>query len=429
MALLMIAPAIYSTPVGDGSSSAGTGLSVIILMPTRGNYTYGDEVPFAGMPRSASNRSCNRCSYEWISSIDGIIGRGVGFSVKNLSVGSHAIEFKVKDEYGVTASATKNIIIKPAPLNARIVSPKPEKIYTEGEVPLDSTVSGGVAPYTHTWRSDEEALANDKEYMARFTAGNYSLKLEVRDSAGSYAVDTAYLAVVTKESPVAQHLSIEIEYPRNYEKTKEGASVSFEAEVSGGTKPYSYTWSSDEGVLGNKDEFILSNLSKPAGEWKTINLKVYDANGDYDSESVMIGFYQVCNKDGVCYTNAHTKAGEDYLNCPQDCPSGSPDGYCDKVKDARCDPDCKWLEDPDCVCNLDGLCDLGVENYANCLQDCPSGSEDGYCDKVKDARCDPDCKKGEDSDCTRNDSYEYFILIVLILVLLTVYLRLRRRML
>lgn len=50
------------------------------------------------------------------------------------------------------------------------------------------------------------------------------------------------------------------------------------------------------------------------------------------------------------------------------------------------------------VCNYDFKCDPG-ENHANCMQDCLSGSEDNFCDKLKDGRCDPDCTPEEDTDC------------------------------
>jgi putative hemolysin len=46
----------------------------------------------------------------------------------------------------------------------------------------------------------------------------------------------------------------------------------------------------------------------------------------------------------------------------------------------------------------DGVCSLG-ENYENCPEDCPSGSFDMYCDGVKDGICDPDCTPKTDSDC------------------------------
>ncbi len=120
--------------------------------------------------------------------------------------------------------------------------------------------------------------------------------------------------------------------------------------------------------------------------------------------------------------------GEDYKTCPQDCPSGSFDGYCDMVNDGICDPDCTPDADPDCT-NItnnetqnetqnknrtqnknktiapvgkcgDGICE-SFESYKNCPRDCPSGGEDGYCDKVKDLICDPDCKQGEDPDCKK----------------------------
>jgi len=44
------------------------------------------------------------------------------------------------------------------------------------------------------------------------------------------------------------------------------------------------------------------------------------------------------------------------------------------------------------------VCD-SMENHKNCPQDCPSGSEDGYCDWIEDGICDPDCYPWEDLDC------------------------------
>lgn len=46
----------------------------------------------------------------------------------------------------------------------------------------------------------------------------------------------------------------------------------------------------------------------------------------------------------------------------------------------------------------DGFCVFG-ETYENCPQDCPSGSFDAFCDSVKDGICDPDCSPEQDSDC------------------------------
>ncbi len=53
------------------------------------------------------------------------------------------------------------------------------------------------------------------------------------------------------------------------------------------------------------------------------------------------------------------------------------------------------LEETTCGDNICGI----PENHSSCPQDCSSGSEDGYCDAVKDGVCDPDCIGGEDEDC------------------------------
>jgi hypothetical protein len=46
--------------------------------------------------------------------------------------------------------------------------------------------------------------------------------------------------------------------------------------------------------------------------------------------------------------SCNTSAGENFLNCPQNCKSGSADGVCDGVPDGICDPDCTAASDIDC---------------------------------------------------------------------------------
>ena len=46
----------------------------------------------------------------------------------------------------------------------------------------------------------------------------------------------------------------------------------------------------------------------------------------------------------------------------------------------------------------DGACSFG-ESHGNCPEDCPSGGRDSYCDGLDDLLCDPDCPTGEDPDC------------------------------
>ena len=58
----------------------------------------------------------------------------------------------------------------------------------------------------------------------------------------------------------------------------------------------------------------------------------------------------------------------------------------------------------------DNICESD-ENHSTCAVDCRSGVRDGYCDRVADGTCDPDCfalpDKGasEDSDCQTVSAY------------------------
>jgi hypothetical protein len=101
----------------------------------------------------------------------------------------------------------------------------------------------------------------------------------------------------------------------------------------------------------------------------------------------------LCKIDGVC------SGYENFISCPQDCPSGSRDNYCDKQFDKKCDPDCAKDVDVDCLCG-DKKCEVEKgESYNTCPQDCPSGLNDNFCDKIIDGVCDPDCLVNEDGDC------------------------------
>jgi hypothetical protein len=137
-----------------------------------------------------------------------------------------------------------------------------------------------------------------------------------------------------------------------------------------------------------------------------------------------------CNKNKRCETNL----GENAITCPQDCPPDRQDGLCNPRKDSVCDPDCAAGADPDCgatttnpirsttttLVSLCGnkVCDKSQENYLTCSLDCPSGAKDGYCDKVKDERCDPDCAAGEDPDCEGPSSMGLIITAVFVIILL-----------
>lgn len=121
--------------------------------------------------------------------------------------------------------------------------------------------------------------------------------------------------------------------------------------------------------------------------------------------------------------------GENFGNCPQDCPSGSEEGYCDAIMDGICDQDCKTGEDVDCKPEYqcgNKICEPN-ENSHSCAIDCIFSGKDNYCDALEDDKCDPDCKVKIDPDCIKNYIIIGIILILVVVVGLIIYLLKRRK--
>ena len=124
----------------------------------------------------------------------------------------------------------------------------------------------------------------------------------------------------------------------------------------------------------NADIIPISERAPCKPEWSEI--KIFRQNKNLFSSSVKD---IICNNDGKC--NHY----ENVLTCSSDCPSGSRDGWCDRISDSVCDPDC-IENDPDCnakkpltmssinktlpvYCNRNYVCDI-YENEINCPSDC-----------------------------------------------------------
>ncbi len=94
--------------------------------------------------------------------------------------------------------------------------------------------------------------------------------------------------------------------------------------------------------------------SVKANQIGTYKLKVTASKENYRTMQVSTDFGVIKNEADIkiesvtCDNNRICGKGENYKNCPQDCPSGSKDGYCDKVSDGICDPDCASHKDKDC---------------------------------------------------------------------------------
>jgi len=237
--------------------------------------------------------------FEWVSNIDGVIGRDREFTIKNLSVNTHEITLKVRDSTGLEVRENISlVVIKKIPLTVSILSPK-NTTYLRGDfINLIPSVYGGKKPYTLIWKLDGKKLDKDITRIGNLSVGIHKITLEVIDFENISVKDTIEVIVIEtcNKNGVCDH-------GENY-------------------------WNCPEDCSGSRDNYcdgIRDGICDPDCH----------REGDIDC---------ICNNDNICEMGI-----ENYLNCPQDCASGGEDGYCDKVEDGKCDPDCKSGEDPDCM--------------------------------------------------------------------------------
>ncbi|MEA3254930.1 MAG: hypothetical protein U9Q22_03740 [Candidatus Altiarchaeota archaeon] len=184
-------------------------------------------------------------------------------------------------------------------------------------------------------------------------------------------------------------------------------------------------------VDANSEKSITYKI-KPLyfGRFRIPATKVYTPRGEIKSDTLIV--LVKCNRNNIC----EIEEDENALTCPEDCSPDERDDLCNPLNDGVCDPDCREGKDPDCGVTSttatiavttttkpvsrcgDNIC--AGENYGNCPLDCPSGGVDGYCDGLRDSKCDPDCLLEEDPDCKKPVPIHLWVLLVIILVVVIV---------
>ena len=217
------------------------------------------------------------------------------------------------------------------------------------------------------------------------------IKIERLHKSEAHTGDTAAIVLrVTNEDNEPLNITV-IEKHRPglvYPDEREIKMLHYESQ----TIPY-YEWNF---IIPAKSERLLKYNVKAESVGMTLFSPAYASDlygNSFKSESTTIKF--TCNPDGKCDPR------ENFIYCPDDCGTGSRDSICDGAPDGICDPDCESDADPDCKKEIacgDGICSAG-ENYDKCPNDCPSGGEDNYCDRMDDGICDPDCGPEDDPDC------------------------------
>ncbi|HEY1062941.1 MAG TPA: gliding motility-associated C-terminal domain-containing protein, partial [Daejeonella sp.] len=179
--------------------------------------------------------------------------------ISSLAAGSYTVT--VTDSKGCTATET---ILITQPLAALTLSSTQANINCFGESTgaINLTVSGGTAPYSYNWSSGQST-----EDISSLTAGSYTVTFT--DSKGCTATETILIT-----QPLAALTLSSTQTNINCFGESTGA---INLAVSGGTAPYSYSWSSGQSTED------LSSLT--AGSY---TVTVTDSKGCTATETILI---------------------------------------------------------------------------------------------------------------------------------------------
>src|SRR5918992_2579140 len=200
---------------------------------------------------------------------------------------TYRVSVLVTDSTGRTASDSILITVEPPPpLTAVEIIPSDTEGIAPATFEFEANVTGGTEPYTYSWDfvdGSVEIDVDDETMEHTFDiAGTYNVDLTVIDSTGR-SVSDSILITVEEPPPLT---AVEI-IPSDTEGIAP-ATFEFEANVTGGTEPYTYSWDFGDGSVEiDVDDETMEHTFDIAGTYN-VDLTVIDSTGRTASDSILI---------------------------------------------------------------------------------------------------------------------------------------------
>ena len=253
-------------------------------------FNEGSFITFSGTGSDTEDGNLTGSSLVWSSSIDGQIGTGNSFTVRDLSAGTHTVRLTASDSAGTTGTANISITIGNSSPTAAITSPTTGSTVNEGVSVTfvgtgTDTEDGALGGNSMTWRSNKDGFIGmgTSTTATYLSSGSHTITLQVIDSDG--ATGTASITLTVGNTvPVAA-----ITYPATGATFSDTDLIVFTGtgtdDEDGNLYGSSLVWTSNiDGYIGTGTSFstILT-----AGA-HTINLTVTDSNGAAHSVTISI---------------------------------------------------------------------------------------------------------------------------------------------
>jgi PKD repeat protein len=232
--------------------------------------------------------------------------------------GIYNVTLTATDTDDQDASASIEISVEEAPpaLPPTIAEPLTVGIIpngTEGVAPatfeFEANITGGTEPYAISWNFGDGSEESDEQTVLHTfeEAGIYNVVLTITDENGEEASDNLEITVNEPSPTIAEPLTVGI-----ISNSTEGvapATFEFEANITGGTEPYTYLWNFGDGSEESDEQTVLHTFEEAGIYNVTLAATDIDNQDAFDSIEITVeeALAEVVEEEGEATTTVQNQ--------------------------------------------------------------------------------------------------------------------------
>ncbi|TMI16818.1 PKD domain-containing protein, partial [Candidatus Bathyarchaeota archaeon] len=238
--------------------------------PLSAGFTFSPSSPQTGQQvtfTASASGGTTPYTFSWNFG-DGSTGTGSSASHTYATAGTFTVTLTVKDSGSPQQTATSHqsvtVTSPPPPALTASFTFSPANPQVGQAVSFTASASGGTQPYAYSWTFGDGGIGSGSSVTHSYqAAGSYNVVLTVIDAGGQTAKSTQ---TVTVSNPPPPTLTASFSYTPASPSV--GQLVTFTASASGGTAPYSFSWSFGDGSIDSGS--TVTHVYSSAGTFNVI---------------------------------------------------------------------------------------------------------------------------------------------------------------